>query len=141
MHPWTEQDAFRLVYLNQKKYMSWKLQRKWIAKDTTLTDSWWINTYTVEERRIIWLLISELGRAPCHFSKNVKDWLNINGLKQFLSLTLPYYLLQGTLKERVYKSCQNRDENPKGYHLVKAIRKFKTNLVKCKENNDSPIEK
>lgn len=114
-------------------------------------------------------LIFQLDGAPCHFSAQVREWLNVNFTNKWIGratnndnqLTnwparspdlspLDYYLW-GRLKEIVYKDrpananeLRNRITHAcnelQGPEIENAVRRFRKNLIKCIENNGGSAE-
>lgn len=114
-------------------------------------------------------LIFQLDGAPCHFSAEVRAWLNLNFTGKWIGrasdqddnfadwpprspdLTPLDFFLWGRIKEIVYKDrpknliqLKNRireacEEIPAD-HVRNAVRRFKKNLIKCIENNGGSAE-
>lgn len=114
-------------------------------------------------------LFFQLDGAPCHFSLQVRNWLNTNFPNKWIGrgnyqdlrfchwpsrspdLTPLDYFLWGVLKERVYKTRpRNSDDlrqriteecqNIPLNQVTNATRSFRKKVIKCMENNGGLIE-
>ena len=114
-------------------------------------------------------LIFQLDGAPCHFSAQVREWLNVNFTNRWIGratyndnqftnwparspdLTPLDYYLWGRLKEIVYKDrpangneLRNRIiracNDLQEVEIKNAVRRFRKNLVKCIENDGGSAE-
>ena len=114
-------------------------------------------------------LIFQLDGAPCHFSADVREWLNVNFRGKWIrratdqddnfadrpprspDLTPLDFFLWGRIKAIVYKDrpenlvqLKNRIREAcleiPAAHVRNAVCRFKKNLIKCIENNGGSAE-